>query len=66
MNLIIYLKGDYEEFHALTAAKNKPNSKPNKAKCRPLAGNPNLEILNPKRIEWVPNDRFQRICQDTI
>jgi len=25
------MKGDYEEFHALKAAKNKPNSKPNKA-----------------------------------
>jgi len=24
------MKGDYEEFHALKAAKNKPNSKPNK------------------------------------
>ena len=26
-----YMKGDYEEFHALKAAKNKPNSKPIKA-----------------------------------
>ena len=25
------MKGDYEEFHALKVAKNKPNSKPNKA-----------------------------------
>jgi len=25
------MKGDYEDFHALKAAKNKANSKPNKA-----------------------------------
>jgi len=25
------MKGDYEEFHAFKAAKNKANSKPNKA-----------------------------------
>jgi len=31
MSVSIYMKGDYEEFHALKAAKNKPNSKPNKA-----------------------------------
>jgi len=28
MSLSINMKGDYEEFHALTAAKNKANSKP--------------------------------------
>jgi len=31
MSLSIYMKGDYEEFHALKAAENKANSKPNKA-----------------------------------
>ncbi|MHC4751178.1 MAG: hypothetical protein ACYTFW_15070, partial [Planctomycetota bacterium] len=30
--------------------KNKANSKPNKAKRRPLAGNPKHEILNPKEM----------------
>ena len=35
----IYKKGYYEEFHALGRRKNKPNSKPNKANRRPLAGN---------------------------
>jgi len=28
MSLSIYMKGDYEEFHALGRPKNKPNSKP--------------------------------------
>jgi len=28
MSLSIYIKGDYEEFHASKAAKNKANSKP--------------------------------------
>ena len=28
MSLSIYIKGDYEEFHALKATKNKANSKP--------------------------------------
>jgi len=28
MSLSIYMKGDYEEFHALRWRKNKPNSKP--------------------------------------
>jgi len=37
MSLSIYLKGDYEEFYALKAAKNKANSKPI---SRPSAGNP--------------------------
>ena len=31
MSLSIYMKGDYEEFHALRRQKNKANSKPNKA-----------------------------------
>jgi len=44
MTLSIYMKGDYEEFHALRRRKNKPNSKPNKANRRPLAGNPKLSI----------------------
>jgi len=30
-SLSIYMKGDYEEFHALRRQKNKANSKPNKA-----------------------------------
>ena len=29
MSISIYMKGDYEEFNALKAAENKPNSKPN-------------------------------------
>jgi hypothetical protein len=33
MSLSIYMKGDYEDFHALKAAKNKAN-------YRALAGNP--------------------------
>jgi hypothetical protein len=32
MSLSIYMKGDYEDFHAFGRRKNKPNSKPNKAK----------------------------------
>jgi len=31
MSLSIYIKGDYEHFHAFGRRKNKPNSKPNKA-----------------------------------
>ena len=31
MGLSVYMKGDYEEFYALKAAKNKANSKPIKA-----------------------------------
>jgi len=31
MNVCVYLKGDYEDFHALDRRKNKANSKPNKA-----------------------------------
>jgi len=31
MSLSIYMKGNYEEFHALRWRKNKANSKPNKA-----------------------------------
>jgi hypothetical protein len=31
----------------------------NKANRRPLAGNPKLEILNPKHDEWMQNDRAQ-------
>jgi len=54
MGVSIYLKGDYEDFYALSRRKNKPNSKPNKANRRPLAG-------NPKQYEWKPNDRFQHI-----
>ena len=38
MSLSIYMKGDYEEFHALKAAKNKANSKPNKAKQSQFVG----------------------------
>ena len=34
-------------------------TKPNKANRRPLAGNPKLEILNPKRDEWMINDRVR-------
>ena len=30
MSLSIYLKGNYEEFHALSRRENKANSKPNK------------------------------------
>jgi len=29
MSLSVYMKGDYEEFHALRRRKNKANSKPN-------------------------------------
>ena len=32
MSLSLYMKGDYEEFHALRRRENKANSKPNKAK----------------------------------
>jgi len=28
MSLSVYMKGEYEEYQALKAAKNKPNSKP--------------------------------------
>jgi hypothetical protein len=31
MSVSIYMKGDYEDFHALGRQKNKANSKPNKA-----------------------------------
>ncbi len=31
-----YMKGDYEEFYALKAAKNKANSKPNKPNSKPI------------------------------
>jgi len=31
MSLSTYMKGDYEDFHALRRRKNKANSKPNKA-----------------------------------
>ena len=34
MSLSIYMKGDYEDFHALRRQKNKPNSKPIKANLR--------------------------------
>ena len=34
MSISIYMKGGYEEFHALRRRKNKPNSKPNKANLR--------------------------------
>ena len=37
------MKGDYEEFHALKAAENKANSKPNKTNRRPSAGVPVLK-----------------------
>jgi len=36
MSVSIYMKGDYEEFHALRQRKNKANSKPI---CQPLTGN---------------------------
>jgi len=39
MTLSVYMKGDYEEFHALRQRKNKANSKPI---CRPLPGNAKL------------------------
>jgi len=38
-SLSVYMKGYYEDFHALKAAKNKPNSKPI---FRPSAGKPKL------------------------
>jgi len=34
MSVSIYMKGDYEDFHALRRQKNKPNSKPNKANSK--------------------------------
>jgi len=34
MSLSTYMKGNYEDFHTLKAAKNKANSKPNKANLR--------------------------------
>jgi hypothetical protein len=40
-----YMKGDYEEFHALKAAKKQSQTKPI---SRPLAGNPKHEALNSK------------------
>jgi len=47
MSLSVYMKGDYEEFHALRRRKNKPNSKPNKANpC--LAPRPALGVEKPK------------------
>jgi len=46
MSVSIYLKGYYEEFYALKAARKQSQFKANR---RPLAGNPKLEILNPKK-----------------
>ncbi len=43
ISLSIYMKGDYEEFHAQRRRKNKANSKPI---CRPLGGNPKHEVRN--------------------
>jgi len=43
MSVSIYMKGGYEEFHALRRRKNKPNSKPNKA-----------NLADPKGVEKRP------------
>jgi len=51
MDISIYMKGYYKEFHALKRRKNKANSKPNKANRQPLAGNPRHEARNPKQEE---------------
>ncbi len=62
MSLSIYMKGDYEEFHALRRRKNKANSKPIKANLRILSplpkergGERGLEIIsNPDTIRAGP------------
>ena len=54
MSLSVYMKGVYEEFHALKAAKNKA-----KQSQTPAFGR-KLEALNPKQDEWVSNDKARR------
>ena len=52
MSLSIYMKGDYEEFHALKAAENKANSKPNKA--NPSGTNCRTGLINAIRVySWL-------------
>jgi len=46
MSVSIYMKGYYEDFHALDRRKNKANSKPNKANM-PVFGWKS-EVRNPK------------------
>jgi len=50
---------NYEEKSDWTLGKNEPKTNPNKANRRPLAGNPKLEILNPKQIRMNEIQRYK-------
>jgi len=47
MSVSLYMKGDYEDFHALRRRKNKPNSKPIKPNLNFTAENAECaEVFN--------------------
>ena len=61
MNVNLYNTTDYENKSDWTLGENEPNSNPIKANRRPLAGNPKLEILNPKQYQNI-NGLNSKLC----
>jgi hypothetical protein len=62
MNVNKVLTKDYENKPNWTPGENEPKTNPIKANRRPLAGNPKLEILNPKYA--IRNTTYDTIMQN--
>ena len=59
MNVNKVLTKDYENKPNWTLGENEPKTNPIKPNRRPLAGNPKLEILNPKQIRMNEIQRYK-------